>query len=262
MIVIKYGGHALPKPGVPDQILKAVSDFHQSGEKVVLVHGGGPQIDAELAVHHISSEMVGGYRPTTPEVFEVVQKVLSGQVLRTLVNQLIGFGANAVGLSASDGATIRVSKMLPLVDGKEVDMGLVGDIESTNSNLLTLLLNSGFLPVISPVATTAKGQGMNLNADIAAGAIGGALNADQVIFMTDVAGIYRNYPDPSSLISSISASQLKSLQPTFAAGMVPKVKAALHALAAGAKSVRIIDGRESSHLSQAFDGQGGTLVTQ
>jgi len=262
MIVIKYGGHALPRPGVPDLTLKTISDFHRSGEKVVLVHGGGPQIDSELAIHQISSEMVGGYRPTTPEVFEVVQKVLSGQVLRTLVNQLIGFGANVVGLSASDGATIRVSKMLPLVDGKEVDMGLVGDIESTNSNLLTVLLNSGFLPVISPVATTSTGQGMNLNADIAAGAIGGALNADQVIFMTDVAGIYRNYPDPSSLISSISASQLKSLQPTFAAGMVPKVKAALHALAAGAKSVRIIDGRESSHLSQAFDGQGGTLVTQ
>lgn len=262
MIVIKYGGHALPRPGVPDLTLKTISDFHRSGEKVVLVHGGGPQIDSELAIHQISSEMVGGYRPTTPEVFEVVQKVLSGQVLRTLVNQLIGFGANVVGLSTSDGATIRVSKMLPLVDGKEVDMGLVGDIESTNSNLLTVLLNSGFLPVISPVATTSTGQGMNLNADIAAGAIGGALNADQVIFMTDVAGIYRNYPDPSSLISSISASQLKSLQPTFAAGMVPKVKAALHALAAGAKSVRIIDGRESSHLSQAFDGQGGTLVTQ
>jgi acetylglutamate kinase len=262
MIVIKYGGHALPRPGVPDLTLKTISDFHRSGEKVVLVHGGGPQIDSELAFHQISSEMVGGYRPTTPEVFEVVQKVLSGQVLRTLVNQLIGFGANVVGLSASDGATIRVSKMLPLVDGKEVDMGLVGDIESTNSNLLTVLLNSGFLPVISPVATTSTGQGMNLNADIAAGAIGGALNADQVIFMTDVAGIYRNYPDPSSLISSISVSQLKSLQPTFAAGMVPKVKAALHALAAGAKSVRIIDGRESSHLSQAFDGQGGTLVTQ
>jgi acetylglutamate kinase len=261
MIVIKYGGHALPKPGVPDPMLKAISDFHNSGEKVVLVHGGGPQIDAELSVHQIASEMVGGYRPTTPEVFEVVQKVLSGDILRTLVNQLIGFGSKAVGLSASDGAIIRVSKMLPLIDGKEIDIGLVGDVESTDPKLLNLLLDAGFLPVVSPVATTTTGQGMNLNADIAAGAIGGALTADEVIFMTDVPGIYRSFPDTSSLITTISATELKVLAPSFSAGMVPKVKAALSALAAGANSVRIIDGRDISNLSAAFVGHGGTVVT-
>lgn len=261
MIVIKYGGHALPRVGTPDAILKVIADFHNAKNKVVLVHGGGPQVDAELEIHGIKTEMVSGYRSTTPEVFEVVQKVLSGQVLRTLVNQLIGYGANAVGLSAGDGATIRAEKMEPIVDGKALDIGLVGDTATTDPKLLTVLLDSGFLPVISPVAVSHTGQGLNLNGDLAAGAIGGALKADEVIFMTDVEGIYRNYPEVESLIQRISASELKELQPTFAAGMIPKSKAAIAALAAGAKQVRVIDGRDRQNLLQALQGVGGTVVT-
>jgi acetylglutamate kinase len=204
--------------------------------------------------------MVSGYRLTTPEVFEVVQKVLSGQVLRTLVNQLISYGANAVGLSAGDGAIVRAEKMEPIVDGKEIDIGLVGDAVTTDPKLLKVLLDSGFLPVISPVAVSQAGQGLNLNGDLAAGAVGGALKADEVIFMTDVAGIYRNYPNVDSIIQTISASELQELQPMFAAGMIPKVKAALAALSAGAKQVRVIDGRDHQNLVKALDGEGGTVV--
>ena len=261
MIVVKYGGHALPRAGSPDAILAEIAKFHNSGEHIVLVHGGGPQVDDELAIHGIETHMVSGYRETTAEVFEVVQKVLSGQVLRTLVNQLIGYGANAVGLSAGDGEMIRATKMEPVVDGKSVDIGLVGDATTTNPLLLETLLSNGFLPVVSPVAVSATGQGLNLNGDLAAGALGGALKADEVIFMTDVPGIYRNYPDPATIIAEISAAELRQLQPTFASGMIPKSKAALAALDAGAKKVRIIDGRDSANLRSAFGGNGGTVVT-
>ena len=260
MIVIKYGGHALPTPETDDPILRVIADFHNAGNHVVLVHGGGPQIDSELAIHVIEGKMIGGYRATTPAIFNVVQKVLSGEVLRTLVNKLISYGVDCVGISSGDGSTIRSIKMKPVIQGIPTDMGLVGDIESTQPKLLMMLVQNGYLPVVSPVSVTSLGEGLNLNADIAAGAIGGALKADAVIFMTDVAGIYRNYPDPTSIITEISAIELKELQPSFAQGMVPKVAAALSALAAGAKSVRIIDGRDGANLSAALKGVGGTVV--
>ncbi len=260
MIVVKYGGHALPEAGVPDGILQVIASYHKSGKEIVLIHGGGPQVDAELAIHQITSEMVSGYRKTTPEIFEVVQSTLAGKVCRTLVNQLIGFGVNAVGLSASDGETIRAGIMQPLVDGEPVDLGLVGDIAATNPAFLQLLLESRYLPVISPVAVTSSGQGLNLNGDLAAGAIGGCLKADQVIFMTDVEGIYRNYPDKSSIIAECTVEELRVLAPTFAAGMIPKAKAALYALDNGAKIARVIDGRDPANLIAALDGLGGTKV--
>lgn len=261
MIVLKYGGHALPKAGVPDGILKVIASYQKSGKEIVLVHGGGPQVDAELAIHGIHSEMVGGYRKTTPEIFEIVQSILSGSVSRTLVNQLIGYGANAVGISSSDGETVRATKMSPVVDGIALDIGLVGDITSTDPTLLQILINQRFLPVVSPVGVDQHGQGLNLNGDIAAGAIGGALKADQVIFMTDVAGIYRSYPDPESIITMCTLEELKELQPTFAAGMIPKAKAAIYALEHGAKIARVIDGREPKNLIDALDGIGGTEVS-
>jgi len=260
MIVVKYGGHALPKAGVPDEMLKVVASYYKSGKEIVLVHGGGPQVDAELAIHGIESEMVSGYRRTTPEIFEVVQAVLSGQVCRTLVNQLIGYGANAVGLSSSDGGSVRATKMAPEVNGAPLDIGLVGDITSTDPTFLQLLLSHRYLPVISPVAVNSSGQGLNLNGDLAAGAIAGALHADQVIFMTDVSGIYRNYPDVNSIISTCTSQELRELQPTFAAGMIPKSKAALYALDNGAKLARVIDGRDPKNLIAALDGVGGTVV--
>lgn len=262
MIVIKYGGHALPIVSERDEMLEVIADHHLAGKQVVVVHGGGPQIDSELALHGIAKNMVSGYRFTSPEVFEVVQQVLSGRVLRTLVNQLNGLGASSVGITAADGKTIVAKRMFPIVDGKAVDIGLVGDIEHVDPALLQILLDQKYLPVVSPVAADLGGHGLNLNADLAAGAIGGALQADEVIFMTDVAGIYRNWPDPESVIKNISAQDLTSLQPTFSDGMIPKVKAALFALASGATQVRIIDGRDPKKLQAALAGEGGTVITK
>lgn len=261
MIVIKYGGHALPEAGAVDPILAHIANCHKAGEKLVLVHGGGPQINAELKAHDIQSEFVGGYRKTTPETFEIVQRVLSGGVLRTLVNQLIGAGVNAIGISAADGSTIRATTMKPIVDGVASDIGMVGQISAVNPVLLNQLLQADYLPVVSPVACDDFGNGLNLNADLVAGALGGALTSDQVIFMTDVSGIYRNYPDPASLIETISVAELKELLPTFSEGMIPKVESAISAIEAGANSARIIDGRDIKNLVAALDSQGGTLVT-
>jgi acetylglutamate kinase len=261
MIVVKYGGHALPTAITFDENLKIIATFHKSGKEIVLVHGGGPQVDAELAVHGIQSEMIAGYRATTPAIMEIVQSILSGQVCRTLVNQLISFGANAVGLSASDGRTVRARQYFPVVDGEKIDIGLVGEVEDSDGTFLRMLVNERYLPVVSPVATSNLGQALNLNGDIAAGAIGGSLKADEVIFMTDVPGIYRDFPHLDSFMERCSADDLRKLLPTFSAGMIPKATAALYALDHGAKRVRIIDGRDSKNLISALDGIGGTVVT-
>ena len=262
MILIKYGGHALPEPGSSDPALALIAAHHAAGQRIVLVHGGGPQINAELKIHGIESEFVGGYRKTTPEIFEVVQRVLSGGVLRTLVNQLISSGINAVGLSAADGSTIRAKVMRPIVDGVAQDIGLVGQIESVDPALINHLLDSGFLPVISPIGVDLDGRGLNLNADLVAGAIGGALKAEQVIFMTDVPGIYRDFPDLNSLIETIAVAELESLLPRFAEGMIPKVESAIATITAGATFARVIDGRNVENLSRALSGIGGTVVTK
>jgi len=190
-----------------------------------------------------------------------VQQTLCGGVLRNLTNSFIGCGVNAVGISAGDGSTLRAQKFAPLKDGVSVDIGLVGEPSSVDPTFVSLLLSNGYLPVISPVAVQSDGQPLNINGDIAAGAIAGALEASEVLFITDVAGIYRNWPDPDSIISEISQRDLLAISSTFADGMAPKVKAVLTALSSGAKRARIIDGTDISNLHSALQGQGGTVVT-
>ena len=261
MIVIKYGGHVLDQATANDQIIAAIARFHGEGGKVLLVHGGGPAIDAELAAHNIETTTISGYRVTTPEVMEVVQRTLSGAVLRDLTNKFIAHGVNTVGLSTGDGKTLRATRFKPIVDGEHVDIGLVGEAQNVDPTFLNLLLSNGYLPVISPVAVQSDGLALNINGDIAAGAIAGALDADEVIFITDVSGIFRNWPDPGSLIERISLAELQEIAETFAGGMAPKVKAVITALKSGAKQARVIDGRFASNLTAAFCGLGGTVIT-
>jgi acetylglutamate kinase len=260
MIVIKYGGNALPTNNSTDPVLEAIADAFLDGDQIVLVHGGGPQIDLALTEKGIGKEKVAGYRITTPEVYDVVQSVLSGSVLRSIVNYLIGSEVNAVGLSAADGGLVVAKKFRPIVDGKPMDIGLVGEVEQTNPLILESLITEGFLPVVSPIACDQEGTGYNVNADLIAAAIGGALRADCVIFLTDVDGIYRNWPDKSTLISEISMQELKQIQPSFSDGMIPKVKAAINAIDSGAFSVRVTDGTDLELVLDALDNRGGTLV--
>jgi len=262
MIVVKYGGHVLDSAAENDRIVDAISAFHKNGGEVVVVHGGGPAVDQELAIHGISTTMASGYRVTTPEVMEIVQQTLSGSVLRTLTNKFIACGVNAVGLSAGDGAIMRARKYSPIINGQVVDAGLVGEAETTDPTLLNLLIEHRYLPVISPVSVQANGQALNVNGDIAAGSIAGSLLAKEVLFITDVPGIYRHWPDPSTLISEITLEELQQIASTFSEGMAPKVKAVITALSSGASKARIIDGREIANIERALRGIGGTVVTR
>ena len=254
MILIKYGGHALPKDGSVDPSLALIASEFKHGKKFVLVHGGGPQINQELALHKIEPEMINGLRKTTPEVLTVVQKVLSGDVLRNIVNQLIGLGVNAIGLSSGDGGMIRAKK-------QSGELGLVGEITEVKVELLNDLLDDGYLPVISPIGVSVSGETLNLNADIVAGEIGGALQAEKVLFMTDVHGIYKNWPDEKSLISEINAKELAAISGTFVEGMAPKVESLLTAVNKGAKSAYVFDGRSAENLGKAIRGDIGTKVS-
>jgi acetylglutamate kinase len=259
MIVIKFGGHAMTDEH--GAFAQAISEAIATGVTPAIVHGGGPQIGEALKLAGIESKFVGGFRVTSPETFSVVERVLASEVGPAVAQSLLSHGVNAVALSGRTSRTLIAEPLKQLVDGTPADLGLVGVITSVNPEPLKNLISDGKVPVISPIATDSDGAlGYNVNADLAAAAIAGALDADWLIIMTDVEGIYRNWPDKSSLITSISADELDSLKGSFAEGMAPKVQACLDAIAAGAKAVRIIDGTNPSALKDALLGVGGTLV--
>jgi len=211
----------------------------------------------------IASEFIGGFRVTTPEIFEVVERVLVNEVGPDVVNSLRRAGVNAVALSGRASECLIAEPLRKLVDGSPVDLGLVGVITAVNPQAINSALKGGQVPVISPIATDENFKGgLNVNADLAAAAIAGALSAESLIIMTDVAGIYRAWPDTSSLISSISYAELDAMKSTFAEGMAPKVKACLDAIDGGASAVRIIDGTDPSAFAMALGNSGGTLVTK
>jgi len=259
MIVIKFGGHAMSDEHGAFAV--AIAEAIATGVMPVIVHGGGPQIGKALTSAGIESAFVGGFRVTTPEIFEVVERVLAHEVGPQVAQTLRAHGVKAVATSGRSSRTLVAEPLKVLVDGSSADLGLVGVVTSVDTSAIKHLLADGKVPVISPIAASADGfNGYNVNADLAAAAIAGALDAEWLIIMTDVEGIYRNWPDESSLISTISASELESLKSTFAEGMAPKVQACLDAIAAGAKAVRIIDGTNPSALKKALLGEGGTLV--
>ncbi|CAN2196429.1 ArgB Acetylglutamate kinase [Candidatus Nanopelagicaceae bacterium] len=259
MIVIKFGGHAMTDEH--GGFAKAISEAISSGVTPVIVHGGGPQIGEALKAAGIESSFVGGFRVTTPETFAVVQRVLAGEVGPSVAQSLKEHGVNAVAISGRTSGTLVATALTTLVDGTPADLGLVGVVTSVNPKAVKDLVSTGSVPVISPIATSEDGtHGFNVNADLAAAAIAGSLDAQWLIIMTDVEGIYRNWPDKSSLIDLVSAEELHSIKGSFAEGMAPKVQACLEAIEAGAKAIRIIDGRNPSALKDALLGVGGTLV--
>jgi acetylglutamate kinase len=259
MIVIKFGGHAMTDEH--GNFAKAISEAISSGVTPVVVHGGGPQIGEALKAAGIESSFVGGFRVTTPETFTVVERVLAGEVGPSVAQSLKEHGVDAVAISGRTSGALVAKVLTTLVDGTPADLGLVGVVTSVNPKAINDLVSAGKVPVVSPIAASEDGSyGFNVNADLAAAAIAGALDAEWLIIMTDVEGIYRNWPDKGSLIDSISAQELKSLNGTFAEGMAPKVQACLEAIEAGAKAVRIIDGTNPSALKDALLGVGGTLV--
>lgn len=249
MIVIKFGGHAM---GSNQEWMSEIAQRWRDGARYVIVHGGGPAIEAQLEREGIVSEFKDGYRITTAEVMRIVESVLTGTVLRQVVRSLRSVGLPAVGITGSDAGLLEVE----LKD--RGDLGLVGSVTKVSPKLILDLLAAGYLPVVSPVSNDANGQALNINADIAAGAISGSLGAEETLFMTDVKGIYRNWPDPSSIIESITVTELSTLK--FESGMAPKVEATVNAIRSGARSARIFDGKSLSAFQSALAGRGGTWV--
>lgn len=250
MIVIKFGGHAMGAES--GAWMKEIAARWTAGEKFVIIHGGGPQIDRELQSRSIQSEFRDGFRITTPEIMDVVEMVLTGSVLRTVVRSLQRAGLPAVGITGADGRLLEVTKR----DGGKY--GLVGEVHHVNPGIIQTLLAGGFMPVISPVAQDNDGVTLNVNADIAAGAIAGALDAEQMLFLTDVPGIFARWPEQDSMIAEIKSDELAAM--TFSGGMIPKVESVINAISSGAKSARIIDGKSLSAFQDALMGKGGTWV--
>jgi acetylglutamate kinase len=263
VVVIKYGGHAMLDAEVQRAFAADLVFLRYVGIRPVVVHGGGPQISAMLGRLGIDSEFRGGLRVTTPESIDVVRMVLVGQVGRQLVGLVNEHGPFAVGMSGEDARLFTARRRPALVNGTEVDVGLVGDVDHVNVQAVTDLIAAGRIPVISTVAPDAQGVVHNLNADTAAGALAIALGARKLIVLTDVTGLYRNWPDPESLISQIGANELAELLPGIEAGMAPKMEACLKAVRGGVPAAHVVDGRvPHSILLEIFTDEGfGTMVT-
>ncbi len=261
-VVIKYGGNAMIDHDLQRAFAQDVVFLRLAGMRPVVVHGGGPQINEMLGKLGIESEFVGGLRKTTPEIMDVVGMVLVGQVQRELVGLINEHGPFAVGVSGEDAHLFLAEQRMASVNGELVDIGLVGDIVEVNGEFVDMLLDDGLIPVVSTVAKNADGQSMNVNADTAASALAQALGADKFVVLTDVDGLYRDWPNSTDVITRISTSELSDLLPSLASGMVPKMEACLRAVQGGVPRAHVIDGRvPHAILVEVFTEEGvGTMV--
>jgi acetylglutamate kinase len=262
VVVVKYGGNAM----VDDALRRAFAEdmvfLRLAGIRPVVVHGGGPQITAMLDRLDMPGEFRGGLRVTTPETMDVVRMVLVGQVGRELVGLVNAHGPLAVGMSGEDARLFTAARRTARVDGEDVDVGLVGDVVAVNPAAVLDLVAGGRIPVISTVAPDVEGVVHNVNADTAAGALAVALGARKLVVLTDVEGLYTDWPDRSSLRTEIDAGELAALLPSLASGMIPKMEACLRAVEGGVPRAHVIDGRVAhSVLLEVFTSKGvGTMV--
>lgn len=267
-IVIKYGGNAMINDELRQAFAEDIVFLHHVGVHPVVVHGGGPQISALLDRLGIESEFKGGLRVTTPEAMDAVRMVLTGQVGRELVGLVNSHGPYAVGLSGEDGGLLQAVRTGTVIDGEEVDLGLVGEVVGVNPGAILDLIEAGRIPVISTVAPeigadgNPTGQVLNVNADTAAAALAVALGACRLVVLTDVEGLYANWPDKSSLISALTAGELREMLPTLESGMIPKMEACLAAVDGGVDRAAVVDGRMAhSMLLEVFTTAGiGTQI--
>ncbi len=261
-IVVKYGGNAMTDESLKQAFAEDIVFLRYAGFKPVVVHGGGPQISQMLDRLDIKSEFRGGLRVTTPEAMDVVRMVLVGQVGRELVGLINGHGPLAVGLSGEDAGLFTAETTRTVVDGEEVDLGLVGEVARVRPEAVLDIVDAGRIPVISSVAPDDLGRVHNVNADTAAAALAVALGAAKLLVLTDVEGLYRDWPDSDDVIGQISPEGLDELMPTLASGMVPKMKACLNAVRGGVPRATVVDGREPhAVLLEIFTDDGvGTQV--
>jgi acetylglutamate kinase len=262
IVVIKFGGNAMVDEALQTAFAQDMAYLRYVGIKPVVVHGGGPQITARLAELGIESEFRAGFRYTDEQTIEVVRDVLRNQIGAHLAEQIESFGARAKVLSGEDENLFKAQVKKAHTPEGEIDLGLVGEVSSVNPGVVLRAIEAGIVPVISTVAPTVQGQLLNVNADLAASSLAVALGAEKLMVLTDVPGLYTDWPDRDSLVSEISIGELRELLPKLESGMIPKMQACLRAVEGGVPKAHIIDGREPhSILLEIFTESGvGTQV--
>ena len=263
VVVIKYGGNAMIDDDLKRAFAQDIVFLRRCGVRPVVVHGGGPQISSMLKRLNIESKFTGGLRVTTPEAMDVVRMVLVGQVGRELVNLINAHGPLAVGLSGEDAGLFQATHKTMQIDGEDVDLGRVGDVTKVMPGAVLDLIEHGRIPVVASVAPDANGDVYNVNADTAAAALAVALKAERLVMLTDVAGLYADWPNSDEVVTQITPTELAALMPTLESGMRPKMEACLRAVTNGVGRATVIDGRvEHSLLLEIFTNEGiGTMVT-
>lgn len=263
--VIKYGGHAMIDPELRDSFARDIVLMRYVGLNPVVVHGGGPQIDAMLGAMGVVSERLDGLRVTDDKTMDVVEMVLGGKLNQEIVSLINNHGGRAVGLTGRDDACLRAERMTTMrtKSGKEVDPGRVGAVRHVNPDVFHKLVQSGFIPVISPVAVDDQGRSLNVNADTVAGKVAEAMRAVKLVLMTDIAGVKDETGNIASTLTSADVERLKD-EGIISGGMIPKVDCALDAIAGGVQKVHIIDGRvRHACLLEIFTDRGvGTEINR
>lgn len=243
IVVVKYGGNAMVDESLKAAFAADMVFLRTVGAKPVVVHGGGPQINEMLGKLGIEGEFKGGFRVTTPEIVDVVRMVLFGQVGRGLVNLINSHGPYAVGTSGEDAGLFSARKRLVDVDGVPTDIGMVGEILDVNPEAVMDIIEAGRIPVVSTIAPGQDGEVYNINADSAAGALATALSAERLVILTNVEGLYTDWPNRDSLVSKIEVAKLRTLLPGLDSGMIPKMESCLMAVEGGVNASHVIDGR-------------------
>nr|WP_255711398.1 acetylglutamate kinase [Pelosinus baikalensis] len=269
-VVIKYGGNAMINSELKNSVIQDITLLKYVGMRPIVVHGGGPEITSVLNKFGKKTEFISGLRVTDEETVSIAEMVLVGKINTEIVNLLNRHGSKAVGLSGKDANLILAKKHFAEVHENGgismVDIGFVGEVESINTNILNTLIDSGYIPVIAPIGVGKNGESYNINADYVAGEVAGALGAEKLIMLTDVEGIYRDYQDKGSFISSLSLEEAQQMiaQGSIGGGMIPKVETCIKALQGGTGKTHIIDGRQPhSILLEIFTSQGiGTQVVK
>ncbi len=262
VVVVKFGGNAMVDEKLQRAFAEDMAYLRWVGIRPVVVHGGGPQISARLADLGIESQFIGGFRVTTEETISVVRDVLRNQIGGKLVELIQSSGADAQVLSGEDANLFRADKTQLSSEQGPIDIGLVGEVTQVNPRVVFEALDAGRIPVISTVAPDASGQLLNVNADLAAAALAIALGAEKLMVLTDVPGLYSDWPNRDSLVSEINATELERLIPKLESGMIPKMQACLTAVNGGVPQAHVIDGRTPhSILLEIFTVSGfGTMV--
>lgn len=262
IIVVKYGGNAMTSPELQAAFAEDVMFLRYAGLKPVIVHGGGPQITEHLKRLGIESQFRGGLRVTTPEMVSIVRMVLTGHVNAEIVNLLNDHGSFAIGLSGEDASLLTAERRGAIVDGEEVDIGQVGDVVAVDPSAMFALIDAGRIPVLATVARGRDGLTYNVNADTAAAAVAVGLGAEKLIVLTDVEGLYADWPTSSEVVSQITTDDLATMLPRLSSGMVPKMEACLRAVEGGVPRAHVLDGRvPHALLLEIFTSEGiGTMV--